>query len=139
MTAKKVPVEVFVQNAAAFTSPAECLREIVLAYTEYKTVAEEERTKRRGIEAWEKATIAQIEAQRNFLIDYLNRSFDERSENFAALFGIVDQAMAEGNNAQLGAALHSITKLAKSSPFKDLADLACVRAALDEPDHAWTF
>ena len=139
MTPKKVPVEVFVQNAAAFASPAECLREIVLAYTEYKTVAEEERTKRRGIEAWEKATIAQIKAQRDFLIDYLNRSFDERFENFAALFGIVAQAMAEGNNAQIGSALHSITELAKSSPFKDLGDLASVKAALDDPDHEWTF
>ena len=135
MKAKKVPVEVL--GAGAYAS--ECLRAVVEAYTEYKTVAEEERTKRRGIEAWEKATIAQIKAQRDFLIDYLNRSFDERSENFAALFGIVAQAMADGNNAQLGAALHSITELAKSSPFKDLADLASVRAALDDPDHEWTF
>jgi hypothetical protein len=135
MKAKKVPVEVLGAGADA----SECLRAVVEAYTEYKTVAEEERTKRRGIEAWEKATIAQIKAQRDFLIDYLNRSFDERSENFAALFGIVDQAMADGNNAQLGAALHSITELAKSSPFKDLADLASVRAALDDPDHEWTF
>ncbi len=47
--------------------------------------------------------------------------------------------MADDNNAQLGAALHSITELAKSSPFKDLADLASVRAALDDPDHEWTF
>ena len=135
MKAKKVPVEILGAGADA----SQCLRAVVEAYTEYKTVAEEERTKRRGIEAWEKATIAQIKAQRDFLIDYLNRSFDERSENFAALFGIVDQAMADGNNAQLGAALHSITKLAKSSPFKDLADLASVRAALDDPDHEWTF
>jgi hypothetical protein len=104
-----------------------------------KPSIEEERTKRRGIEAWEKATIAQIKAQRDFLIDYLNRSFDERFENFAALFGIVDQAMAEGNNAQIGSALHSITELAKSSPFKDLGDLASVKAALDDPDHEWTF
>ncbi len=135
MKAKKVPVEVL--GAGAYAS--ECLRAVVEAYTEYKTVAEEERTKRRGIEAWEKATIAQIKAQRDFLIDYLNRSFDERSENFAALFDIVAQAMADDNNAQLGAALHSITELAKSSPFKDLADLASVRAALDDPDHEWTF
>ena len=135
MKAKKVSVEILGAGADA----SQCLRAVVEAYTEYKTVAEEERTKRRGIEAWEKATIAQIKAQRDFLIDYLNRSFDERSENFAALFGIVDQAMADGNNAQLGAALHSITELAKSSPFKDLADLASVRAALDDPDHEWTF
>lgn len=47
--------------------------------------------------------------------------------------------MASGNNSQLGLALDSITQLAKSSPFKDLADLASIRAALDEPDHEWTF
>jgi len=135
MKAKKVPVEILGAGADA----SQCLRAVVEAYTEYKTVAEEERTKRRGIEAWEKATIAQIKVQRDFLIDYLNRSFDERSRNFAALFGIVDQAMAEGSNAQLGSALHSITELAKSSPFKDLADLASVKAALDDPDHEWTF
>jgi len=135
MKAKKVPVEVLGVGADA----SQCLRAVVEAYAEYKMVAEEEQTKRRGIEAWEKTTIAQIKAQRDFLIDYLNRSFDERSENFGALFGIVDQAMAKGNNAQLGSALHSITELAKSSPFKDLADLASVRAALDDPDHEWTF
>lgn len=122
-----------------FDTPAKCLRDIVLAYTEYMTVAEEERTKRRGIEAWEKTTVTQIKAQCDFLIEYLNRSFDERAENFGALFRIVDQAMADGNNIQLLSALHSITELAKSSPFKELTDLASVRAALDDPDHKWTF
>lgn len=70
---------------------------------------------------------------------YLNRSFDERSENFRFLFSVVDQAITAGNNEQLALALHSITEIAKSSPFKDLANLASVRAALDDPNHEWTF
>jgi hypothetical protein len=56
-----------------------------------------------------------------------------------ALFGVVDQAIAVGNNEQLALALNSITEIAKSSPFKDLANLASVRAALDDPDHEWQF
>lgn len=135
MTAKKVPVEVL----GAGVDATQCLRAVVEAYSEYKIVAEEERTKRRGIEAWEKTTIAQIKANRDTLIKYLESSFDERANNFRFLFEKVDQAIATGDNNQLTLALHSITEIAKSSPFKDLADLTSVRAALDDPDHEWTF
>lgn len=120
-------------------NPAECLQQIVSAYTEYKIIAEQEQTKRREIEAWEKVTIAKINAQRDLLMAYLNRSFDERAENFRHLFCVVDRAIAADNNDQLALALHSITELAKSSPFKELANLASVRAALDDPNHEWEF
>ncbi|MEB3180802.1 MAG: hypothetical protein VKL59_17500 [Nostocaceae cyanobacterium] len=122
-----------------FTNPAECLQQIVSAYTEYKIIAEQEQTKRREIEAWEKTTIAQINAQRDFLITYLERSFDERAESFRTLFTIVDDAISSSNNQQLALTLNAITEIAKSSPFKDLANIASVRAALDDPDHEWTF
>lgn len=120
-------------------NPAECLQQIVSAYTDYKILAEHEQTKRREIDAWERQTIAKIIAQRDLLIVYLDRSFDERAENFRALFNVVDRAMAAGNNEQLALTLHSITELAKSSPFKELANLASVRAALDDPNHEWDF
>ncbi|WP_199321884.1 hypothetical protein [Leptolyngbya sp. FACHB-321] len=139
MKPKKVPVEVLTQGAAAFTSPAECFKQIVSAYTEYKTIAQQEQTKRRSIDAWEKVTIARIDAQREFLMAYLDRSFDERAENFRAYFAVVDQAIASGNNDQLALALNSLTEIAKSSPFKDLANLASFQAALDDPNHVWTF
>jgi hydroxyethylthiazole kinase-like sugar kinase family protein len=67
------------------------------------------------------------------------RSFDERAENFRALFSVVDSAIASGNNELLALALNSITEIAKSSPFKDLANLTSVRAALNDPNHEWTF
>lgn len=120
-------------------NPAECLQQIVSAYTEYKIIAEQEQTKRREIEAWEKVTIAKINAERDLLMAYLNNSFDERAENFRCLFSVVDRAIAVNNNDQLSLALHSITELAKSNPFKELANLASVRAALDDPDHEWEF
>ena len=120
-------------------NPAECLQQMVSAYTEYMKVAQQEQTKRREIDTWEQTTIAKISAQRNLLMAYLDRSFDERAENFRSLFCVVDQALTAGNNEQLALALNSITEIAKSSPFKELANLASVRAALDDPDHEWTF
>ncbi|WP_375509379.1 hypothetical protein [uncultured Nostoc sp.] len=117
----------------------QCVDIVASAYTEYKIIAEQEQTKRREIDAWEKETITKINAQRELLMAYLDRSFDERAENFRALFAVVDNAIASGNNEQLALTLNSITEIAKSSPFKDLANLASVRAALDDPDHEWTF
>ena len=134
MAAKKIFVEIFNPGSAA-----ECFRDVVEAYTEYKIVAEQEHTKRRGIEAWEKATITDIQAKRDALIEYLECSFDERAKNFKFLFEKVDEAIAIGDNNQLILAMTSITEIAKSSPFKDLANLTSVRAALDDPDHEWEF
>ncbi|MBC6433156.1 hypothetical protein FM036_21535 [Nostoc sp. HG1] len=122
-----------------FINPAECLQQMVSTYTDYLKVAEQEQTKRRKIDAWEKETITKINAQRELLMAYLDRSFDERAKNFRALFAVVDNAIASGNNDQLALTLNSITEIAKSSPFKDLANLASVRSALDDPDHEWTF
>jgi hypothetical protein len=133
----KKPSMDFVRGVEAFTGPAKCLNEVVQAWTEYLKIAEQEKTKRRDIEAWEKVALAEIKAKSDFLVGYLERSFDERAKNFQSLFQIVDQAMLSSDNQQLGLALHSIVELAKSSPFKDLTDLSTVKAALDDPDHVW--
>lgn len=126
-------------QAVEVMNPAECLQQMISACTEYMKVAKQEQTKRREIDVWEQTTIAKINAQRELLTAYLDRSFDERAENFRSLFCVVDRAIAAGNNEQLALALHSITEIVKSCPFKDLANLASVRAALDDPDHEWTF
>lgn len=134
MSVKKVATVV-----KEFINPAECLQQMVSAYTEYLEIAEQEKTKRCEIDAWEKEAIAKINAQRDLLLAYLDRYADERAENFRALFSVVDSAIASNNNQQLALTLNSITQIAKSSPFKDLANLASVRAALDDLDHEWTF
>jgi len=124
---------------AAFVSGADALQQLIAHYFEYKQIAEQERTKRREIKAWENESLAKIKAQRDLLMEYLDRSFDERSKNFQQLFDVVDRAIASGNNEQLGLALDSITELAKSSPFKELANLSSVQAALADPNHEWKF
>ena len=122
-----------------FANPAQCLNDVVQSLTEYLKIAEEEKTKRREIEAWEEMALAEIKAKRDFLIGYLDRSFDERATNFQLLFQTVDQAMSSGDNQQLELALNTIVELAQSNPFKYLADLSSVKAALDDPDHVWEF
>jgi hypothetical protein len=135
MIPKSVPVEVINNSHSALA----CLSEVMQAYQEYMVVAEEERTKRRGIEAGAKVVITQITAQRDVMLEYLERSFDERAENFRSLFKVLDQAVLDGNNANLALTLQTITDIAKASPFKDLADLPAVRAALNDPNHTWEF
>jgi hypothetical protein len=120
-------------------SPAQCVNDIVCAWTEYIKITEEETTKRREIEAWEQITIAEINARRDLLIGYLDRSFDERAKNFQSLFQTVDRAISSGDASELSLTLDAIVDLAKSSPFKNLADLSTVKAALDDPNHVWEF
>ncbi len=127
----------FIRGIEGFTSPAQCLNEVIQAWTEYLKIAEEEKSNRSEIEAWENITLAEIKVKRDFLIGYLDRSFDERAKNFQSLFQTVDRAMLGDNNQQLCLALHAIIELAKSSPFKDIVDLSTVKAALDDPDHVW--
>lgn len=120
-------------------NPNDCFQELIAAYTDYLKTSEQEQTKRREIEAWEKTTIDKINTFRELLIEYLDRSFDERAKNFRSLFAVVDNAIALDNNEQLALTLNSITEIAKSTPFKELANLANVQAALDDPNHEWTF
>ena len=119
--------------------PLSCVQQIVDSYSRYQEIAQQEETKRRNIAAWEKTTIEEIQSKREILITYLERSFDERAENFKQLFQCLDQAMNTGNNQELTNVLDSIVNIAKSSPFKDLANLHSVQKALDDPEHRWEF
>ncbi|NLA29749.1 MAG: hypothetical protein GX875_08875 [Propionibacterium sp.] len=71
--------------------------------------------------------------------NYLDRSFDERAENFSRLFTVVDNALETNNMTALAMGLESVVKLAASSPFKDLRTVEATAAALANPDHEWDF
>ena len=92
---------------------------------------EEQRTKRAEIRARAQVAIHQIDAVREFLQSYLDKTFDERRMLFAKEFEIVDKCLATGNVQALAVSLNAITDLAKSSPFKALADIKSVRNAIE--------
>ena len=91
---------------------------------------EEQRTKRAEIRARAQVAIHQIDAVREFLQSYLDKTFDERRMLFAKEFEIVDKCLATGNVQALAVSLNAITDLAKSSPFKALADVKSVKNSI---------
>jgi len=91
---------------------------------------EVQKTKRVQIRSQAQVAIHQIDAIRDVLKDYLERSFDERRKIFDKEFEVVDKCLANGDTQALAVTLNSITALAQSSPFKALADLGSVRNTL---------
>jgi hypothetical protein len=126
-----------IESVDLFISPFLCINDIVRQGQEYLKVVEEEQTKRDEIEAWRHTTLADINLKRELVIGYLDRSFDERAENFKSLFQTVDRAIFTEDNYQLSLTLAAIVELANSSPFQDLSDLSKVKAALNDPNHVW--
>lgn len=107
-------------------SPAmivDTFRLVVASANEWVTVVAQERTKRDEIRAWEKSQLEIIHVQRDFLLSALDKTFDERHENFRRLFDNLDAALIsdrEDSAVQVADLLEAITDLAKTSPFKDL-------------------
>lgn len=96
-------------------------------------------TKRNEITTKRDILIAHIEKEKAFLLDYLEKSFDERKENFAKLFSMADQALASQNNERLALILNSINFIAAESPFKALLSINDTKKALEDKKHTWDF
>ena len=98
-----------------------------------------ERTEQTRIQQEARVEVERIHAVRDVVLDYLDRSFDERRENFRQLFERFDAAVQSGNGQLAGTVLESVVKLAESSPFKALKDVAAAREALGEKGKEWQF
>jgi predicted dinucleotide-binding enzyme len=101
----------------------DAFRLVVNSTNEWVTVIVQEQTRRQEIRAWEKSQLEIIHVQRDFLLTALDKTFDERGENFRRLFDQLDAALVSDRDdaaAQVSDLLGAITDLAKTSPFKDL-------------------
>jgi hypothetical protein len=124
----KAPAVGIADVLAGIKTVAECVRDI-----------QKERTEQTRLRESARVEVERIHAMRDVLLDYLDRSFDERRDNFRQLFERLDGAI-EKDNVQLAAAvLDSVVKLADSSPFKALQDVSATRAALSEKGKEWQF
>ena len=104
-------------------------RLVLQSTNEYMSVIEQERTKRIEIQASLTQQLEVIHVQRDFLLSGLEKTFDERRENFQRLFDQLDVALvssSDDSGAQVAEILGAITDLAKISPFKDLKSPALV-------------
>jgi hypothetical protein len=96
---------------------------VIRSANEWIAVVSQEQTKQQEIRSWEKVQLEIIEVQKEFLLTALDKTFDERSENFRRLFDDLDSALVSGAEdaaARVADILAGITDLAKTSPFKDL-------------------
>ena len=101
----------------------DAFRLVVTSTSEWVTVVAQEGARRQEIRAWEKTQLEIIQVQRDFLLTALDKTFDERRENFRRLFDDLDAALVsdrEDAAAEVSDLLGAITDLAKTSPFKDL-------------------
>jgi len=118
-----------------FSSPdaaAESFNNFVKVAGEVAKFSEVQKTKRTQIRANADVAIKKVEAMRDVLKDYLEKSFDERSSIFMKQFEVVDKALATGDNAMLSMGLSAINELAASSPFKELANINSVQQMLTD-------
>lgn len=102
---------------------------VLASANEWVKVVTQEKTRREEIRVWEKSQLEIIQVQRDFLLTGLDKTFDERQENFRRLFDNLDTALAsngEDSGARVSEILARITDLAQTSPFKDLRSPALV-------------
>lgn len=128
---------VVARKLGAKVNPLEVVQTMVEYADRWVTEVQRAKSDRAGIASWEHVQTERIHVQRAVLLKALELTFDERRENFRSLFGGLDTAMAAGDAAQAASLLESITDLAKTSPFKELANLEIVVSELKRPDQVW--
>jgi hypothetical protein len=129
-------------SSLAAGDPAEArevLNNLVTMAGEVQKFTEVQKTKRKEIEAKRDVIVKNIESQKEIILAYLEKSFDERKDNFSKLFSIVDNAIVNNNMQQLALGLDSINKLADSSPFKALASIESTKLALEDKNKEGDF
>lgn len=110
------------------------LKDLYNRYATLEECRESNMTERVRIQAEKVAALKKIEATRDLLMTYLNKSFDERAAIFKKDFESIDTAIANNNMEALAIMVQSVNTLAAQSPFKSLVDLAQVKRNLLSSD-----
>lgn len=125
------------QKLGSIVEPLQILQSVVEAADDWVKEMQRAKTARAEIASWEHVQTEKIRAQQSILLKALDLTFDERRENFRRLFDGLDAAMDASDAGQAASFLESITELARTSPFKDLANMEIVVAELKRPDRVW--
>ena len=107
---------------------------VAQAVLDHARIAEEEATKRAEIAAARDVAVERMDATRQVISQYLERTFDERRGNFDRLFDVLDRAQADDDLEGMQLALTGILDLVKSSPFKDISSF---KKSFHDPDQVW--
>lgn len=121
----------------AVVNPFQVLQVMLETADSWVMEVQKAKADRAQIAAWEHVQTDKIRYQREVLLKALDLTFDERRETFRRMFDGLDKAMAAGDPAQTASFLESITDLAKTSPFKELANVEIIVADLKRPNQVW--
>jgi hypothetical protein len=96
---------------------------LVTAYQDYQRIAEEQKTKRAAIAAWERVRTEELRQQRTLLETYFTGVFEERRHVIEGFFATLDRAIDSGNDALLTQSISGILAVARQSPLAEAAQL----------------
>ena len=99
------------------------LNMLVEAYSNYKSTAQLEKTKRTAIVAWRDTKTTELNNQRGVLEEYLKLTFKERSTNIEKFFDVLDKGIESGDDSLIEKSIAGILSIAKDSPLTGAREL----------------
>ncbi len=116
-------ISVLSKNKPTLEQALEGLKIYLDVVKENHKVTEEETTKRHNITAMKEFEIEKIQAQKEVLKDYFEKTFAERRINFDKMFDALDKGIESNNLELIQLSLGSIVEIAKDSPLKQVEKL----------------
>jgi len=95
---------------------------ITNAIKEYHIVREQEITKRRAIKARKEVALEAIRSQKEVILTYIEKTFDERNIIFKEMFEKLDYAIANNDSSLVDKSLTVILSTLQTNPFKSFDD-----------------
>ena len=125
--------------AEACQDPMNFFQELTSTVLHCIEVCKTEETKQQKIQAETKIILKKFETQKAMFEEYLDKVFDERSNQFKEYFKRVDEAMRTDNIQQMALLLDNMNKLAQSAPFTVFSSLENTQKALEDKNYEWDF
>ncbi len=120
-----------IAKAVSTTEARSAFSQLIDAYTQVKTVREQEATKREFIRANRDVALARIKSQRDILELYLTKTFEERKTVIAGFFRELDAGIASGNDKVIAVAMQGIVSTVQTSPLQGVSE---IMRQIDDPD-----
>lgn len=125
--------------AETYQNPMIFFQELTSTVSHCIEVYKKEETKQQKIQSETKIIIKKFETQKAMFEEYLDKVFDERSNQFKEYFKRVDEAMKTDNIQQMALLLDNMNKLAQSAPFAVFSSLENTQKALEDKNYEWDF
>lgn len=101
---------------------------LINKYLDYAKSREQEITKRQAISAWRDTEIERIKAEKDILLDYLNKEYKERANVYEKAFSALDKGIDKGDVTVIQTACAIILQQISKNPFPSLQEFCQQRS-----------